>query len=121
MWPVWDAVPSDSESEGPVGPYGMLSPSDSDSGGPVGPCGTLSPSDSDSVGPVGHDGTLSDLAGILIPAVSIGIPFSVGPVGPVGTFPSDLNYVGPVRPVGRLSSFDPGYRPSPLAPPVAAM
>ena len=87
--------PSDSES---VGPYGTLSPSDSDSVGPDGLYGTLSPSDSesvglygtlspsDSVGPVGPDGTLStsDLTGILIPAIPVGIPFPVDPVGPCG-------------------------------------
>ena len=108
--------PSDSDSVGPIGPYGTLSPSDSDSVGPVGPYGTLSPSDSDSVVPhgtmspsdsdsvghVGPDGTLSssDLAGILFPAVPAGIPFPVGPVGPVGPFgtlsPSDADSVGPV-------------------------
>ena len=118
---------SDSEYVGPVGLYGTLSPSESDSVGPVGPCGTLSPYDFDSVGPVGPDGTLStsDLAGILIPAVSIGIPFPVGHVGPmrpVGTSsPSDFDYDGPVGPVGKLSPFDTGYRPSLLTPTVAEM
>ena len=90
---------------GPVGgPYGTLSPPDSES---VGPYGTLSPSNFDSIGPVGPDGTLStsDLAGILIPAVPVGIPSPVGLVGPVG----------------RLSPFDPGDRPSPFAPPVGDM
>ena len=91
--------PSISDS---VGPFGTLSPSDSDS---VGPCGTLSPSDSDSVGPGGPDGMLSSsyLAEILFPAVPAGIPFPVGPDGPVGTLsPSDS--VGPVGPDGTLSS-----------------
>ena len=70
----------------------------------LGHVGTLSPSDSDSVGP---DGTLSssDLAGILFLAVPAGIPFPVGPVGPVGMLsPPDSD--GPVGPDGALSSSD---------------
>ena len=50
------------------------------------------------IGPVGPDWTLSpsDLAGMLVPAVSAGIPFPVGPVGPKGTLsPSDFEYAGP--------------------------
>ena len=96
-----------------LAPYGTLSPSASV--GPVGLYGMLSPSDS------GPDGTLStsDLAGILIPAVLIGIPFPVDPVGPVGTSsPSDLDSDGPV---GKPSPFDHGDQPSPFAPPVDEM
>ena len=63
-------------------------------------------------------GTLpsSDLAGMLLPAISAGIPFSVGPVGPVGLCGTlslsdsdsagpDGPYVagGPVGPFGTLS------------------
>ena len=112
--------PSDSDSVGPVGHVGTWSPSDSAS---VGPVGTLSPSDSVSVGHDGPDGTLSssDFAGMLFPAVPAGIPFPVGPVGPVGpdgtlsssdlagmlsaAVPAGIPFpVGPVGPDGTLSS-----------------
>ena len=71
---------------------GTLSPSDSDSVGPVGPYGTPSPSASDYVVLVNPGGTLSssDLAGMMVQAVPAELPFPVGPVGPtgpVGTLP----------------------------------
>ena len=85
--------PHNSDSVGPVGPYGTLSPSDC-----VGPYGTLSPSDS-----VGPYGTLS-------PSDSVGPYGMLSPsesVGPYGTLsPSDSVAVGPVGPDGTLSSSD---------------
>ena len=72
-------------------------------------CGTLSPSDSVAVGP---DGPLSssDLAGVLVPAMPVGIPFPVGPAGPVGLDGtlSPSNYVSGVLvdPGGTLPSSD---------------
>ena len=54
---------------------------------------------------MGPDGTLSssDHAGILFPAVPAGIPFPVGPDGPVGALsPSDFESAGHVGPVGAL-------------------
>ena len=75
-------------------------------------CGTLSPSDSVAAGPVGPDGPLSssDLAGVLFPAVPAGIPFPVGPAGPVGLDGtlSPSNFVSGVLvdPGGMLPSSD---------------
>ena len=88
----------------PVGPAGH-----------VGLDGTLSPANNVSGVLWDPGGTLpsSDLAGMLLPAIPAGIPFSVGPVGLCGALsPSDSDPAGPdgpyvagdpVGPIGTLS------------------
>ena len=57
------------------------------------------------------------LAGILFSAIPAGIPFPVGPDGPVGTLsPSDFEYVGLVGPVGTLLLCDHVTELSPIVP-----
>ena len=78
----------------------------------VSACGMHSPSDSVAVGPGGPDEPLSSsyLAGVLVPAMPVGIPFPVDPAGLVGldgTLSLGINASGVLwDPGGTLPSSD---------------